>query len=98
MRVLADRDEVAIPGVGSAFYSTEVRAEVTEFPGAERAVFCGRCRQAIKAGSPAVKCPGCGIWYDQSHEFPCWRYSEHCAFCSQFTALDAGFNWVPEQE
>ena len=97
MRVLADRDEVSLPGVGSTYFSTEVRAGVVQFPGAERAVFCGRCRQAIQAGSPAVRCPHCGIWYDQSEELPCWRYSATCAYCENSTALDAGFSWTPAE-
>ena len=96
IRVLSDRDEIAIPGVGSAYYSSEVLAEVVPFPASDRAVFCGRCRQAIAAGSPAVKCPGCGVWYDQSEELPCWRFSERCAYCTTSTALDAGLTWVPE--
>ena len=97
-RVLNDRDEISIPGMGSAYYSAEALAQVVAFPGSERPVFCGRCRQAIQPGSPAVRCPGCQIWYDQSQEFPCWQYSATCAFCSQPTALDTGFNWVPEEE
>jgi len=94
-RVLADRDELSLAGVGSIFYSAEKLAEVVEFPGADRPVVCGRCRQPIKPGSPAVQCPSCGIWYDQSIEFPCWVYAE-CSFCGMSTALDAGFSWVPE--
>jgi hypothetical protein len=97
IRLLADRDEISCPGLGSVFFSTETLAAVVEFPGSDRPVSCGRCRQTIKPGSPAVKCPGCGIWYDQSQEFPCWCYRETpCAFCGQSTALDAGYNWIPE--
>jgi hypothetical protein len=97
-RVLSDRDEIAIPGVGSAYYSSEVLAAVVPFPASDRTVFCGRCRQAIAAGSPAVKCPNCGVWYDQSDELPCWRFGERCAYCTTLTALDAGLTWVPQED
>lgn len=96
MRVLADRDEIGCASLGSVFFSTESLAAVVAFAGFERAVYCGRCRQAIKQGAQAVRCPGCGVWYDQSDEFPCFTYSSHCTFCSQSTALDAGYSWVPE--
>ena len=98
MRVLSDRDEVAIAGVGTAYYSSESLAVVAPFPTSDRAVFCGRCRQAIAAGSPAVKCPNCGVWYDQSDELPCWRFAERCAYCTTSTALDAGLTWAPEED
>jgi len=97
MRALSDRDEISLPGVGSVFYSAEVLAEVVAFPGADHVVLCGRCRQEIKAGSPVVKCPGCGTWYDETKELNCFSYQTHCAFCPQTTALDAGFNWIPAE-
>jgi hypothetical protein len=95
-RVLCDRDEVSIPGLGSAFYSGETLAVVEPFPGSEHPVVCGRCRQAIAAGAPVVRCPGCHVYYDQAAGLECWRASDSCTFCSQLTALDAGFAWVPE--
>lgn len=93
--VLADRDEIRMGGT-QYYFSTETLAAVEEFPSLERPVFCGRCRQPIKAGSPAVRCPGCGVLYNQSAELPCWTYSEKCTFCGHPTALDAGFTWTPE--
>ena len=96
-RVLGDRDEIALPGVGSAYFSTESLAEVVAFPGADRAVFCWRCRREIKPGELAVCCPACRIWFHQTPDFKCWRYSDTCS-CSQSTALDTGFHWVPEEE
>lgn len=94
--VLADRDEIRT-GEVKYFFSTETLATVEEFPNAEKAVFCGRCRQQIEVGLPAVRCPGCGVWYHQSDNLPCWTYSEKCTFCDHLTALDAGFAWTPEE-
>jgi len=96
MRVLADRDEISIAGGGSAFYSAEDLAEVVAFAGADRVMLCGRCRQKIESGSPAVKCPGCGTWYHEHSNLQCFTYHPTCAFCPKPTALDAGFSWVPE--
>jgi hypothetical protein len=95
--VLADRDEIRVGG-DVQYFSTETLAAAVEFPGADRPVFCGRCRQQIDAGTPAVCCPGCGIWYNQSGELPCFTYSEKCTFCGHPTALDSGFAWTPEEE
>jgi hypothetical protein len=94
--VLGDRDEIRTSSGARYFFSSESLAEVETFPAQDRTVFCGRCRQKIEPGSPAVRCPGCGVWYNQSAELPCWTYADKCAFCGQQTALDAGFNWTPE--
>jgi hypothetical protein len=95
--VLAERDEIRIEGGPRFYFSRELLATVEEFPGAERTVFCGRCRQPIGVGTPAVCCPNCGIWYHQTAEFPCWIYAETCS-CGKPTDLDAGFSWVPEED
>ena len=95
-RVLADRDELCIDGVGRAFFSTERLASITPFPGAERPVRCARCRIVLNAGMPSVRCPACGALTHQSDDRPCWVYAEHCPQCSQATALDFGFCWSPE--
>jgi hypothetical protein len=95
--VLADRDEIRTNGK-KYFYSTEALATVQAFPGADRPVFCGRCRQQIGGGAPAVCCPGCGIWYNESIDFPCWTYADKCTFCGHPTPLDSGFSWTPEED
>lgn len=95
--VLSDRDEIR-SGAAVRYFSTETLAEVVPFPGAARAVYCARCRQEIQVGAPAVCCPNCGIWYNQSAELPCWTYTEKCTFCGHPTALDAGFSWTPEED
>jgi hypothetical protein len=96
LRVLDDRDEIRTEDGGKCYFSAEMPATVEEFPSPERPVFCGRCRQQIDVGMPAVRCPSCGVWYNQSAELPCWTYSDKCTFCGQATALDAGFAWAPE--
>src|SRR5271165_7039098 len=96
VRVLADRDELSLAGVGSAFYSAEDLAEVVAFAGADRVILCGRCRQKIEPGSPAVKCPGCGTWYHEKPDLNCFSYGATCTFCPAATVLGAGFSWVPE--
>jgi hypothetical protein len=96
VRVLQDRDEIRTTPAGVLFFSTETLACVKEFPGSERAVFCGRCRQAMEKGQMAVRCPRCGIWYHQTDNLPCWAYAPSCGFCPQPTSLDGGFSWIPE--
>jgi hypothetical protein len=98
IRVLADRDELRITGLGRVFFSTEQLARVTPFPGADKSTFCPRCKQEIAPGSPAVRCPSstCQRWYHQSDEYPCWTYTEKC-LCGHPTALDAGFQWTPNE-
>jgi len=93
IRVLADRDEIRVAGVGRVFFSTEQLARVVPFPGADTPTFCPRCKQDI-AAAPAVRCPSCRRWYHQSDEYPCWTYTAQC-LCGHPTALDAGFQWTP---
>jgi hypothetical protein len=94
--VLADRDEIRTGDGEHYFFSTESLVALEPFPPQGRAVFCGRCRQPIEEGSPAVRCPGCGVWYNQSDSLPCWLYADKCSICGHPTALDTGFTWVPE--
>ncbi len=96
LRVLRDRDEIRTPDGEQYFFSTEALATVAPFASNGREVFCGRCRQRIAVGAPAVRCPGCGVWYDQSTGLPCWTYADTCAFCAHSTAMNAGFAWSPE--
>jgi hypothetical protein len=94
--LLDDRDEIRVREE-KLYFSTENLASVEQFPGSDRQVFCGRCRQLIETGTPAVCCPSCGVWYNESADLPCWTYSGKCTFCGQATALDAGFSWTPEE-
>lgn len=93
--VLHDRDEV-MAGGARVFFSTERLTTVTIFEGADRAVFCPRCKLEITAGTPVVRCPSCGILHHESADYNCWTYTERCAMCDQPTALDAGYRFTPE--
>ena len=95
LAVLADRDEVRLPGF-VAWFSTETLAHVEPFPDTDSRGFCPRCKQAITTAAPAVRCPGCRLWHHASEDLPCWTYAPTCAGCAQETALDAGFRWTPE--
>jgi hypothetical protein len=55
--VLQDRDEIRAGAVGALFFSTETLARIAEFAGSDRAIYCGRGRQAMPNGDPAVRCP-----------------------------------------
>lgn len=96
--VLTDRDEIRTGDGSQYFFSTETLATIVPFPSSDRPVYCGRCREPIEVGAPAVRCPGpdCGIWFNQSAELPCWTYTEKCPFCGFPTALDSGLSWSPE--
>ena len=96
IRVLDDRDEIRTPVGGTIFFSTEQQARVETFPGSDTPVHCPRCKLAIEPGSPAVRCPGCFLWFHESEEYPCWRYAEKCSICDQSTAFEAGFRFAPE--
>ena len=99
-RVLRDRDEIRMPGLGRAYFSTESLAVVVPFPGPASAG-CPRCQQPIRPTAdsrPAdtgVKCPSCGVWYHQTNDYPCWTYSPACSLCGRETSLDSGFQWAP---
>jgi hypothetical protein len=97
LSILTDRDEIRF-GPARHFFSRESPAVVEPFPGGETAIFCGRCRQRIEKGASSVRCPGCGVWYDQARELPCWTYAQKCVFCETLTALDdEGLMWIPEE-
>lgn len=94
IRALADRDELQV-GAGRMYFTTETLAAVVPFAG-EASTCCARCRMAILAPTPAVACPGCGVWHHQTDTLPCWTYAPACALCEQPTALESGFRWTPE--
>ncbi len=96
IRALMDGDELHVAGLGRVFFSTEQLARIEPFPGAERPIFCPRCKQEIEGDGPAVRCPQCDVWHHQSEDLPCWTYSETCALCDQRTHLEAGYRWTPE--
>jgi hypothetical protein len=93
--VLRDRDEVLV-GKRRYFFSTETLAVGEVYGGGDQRAFCPRCKLEIAAGTPVVRCPGCGVRHHESETYPCWTYAEHCTMCDYPTALDAGFRWTPE--
>ena len=95
--VLRDRDEILIAGRARFYFSTEEFARVEPFPGGDGPVFCARCRQSIASGTPAVRCPACGHWCEQSDDKPCWTYAATCPMCEQPTAFETGLRWTPEE-
>ena len=95
--ILRDRDQLVLPAVGRAFFSTERLAEIVPIVESAREIRCPRCKAPVVGGSPAVRCPSCQLWHHQSDERACWSYSSVCGGCSQPTALDAGFQWTPDQ-
>lgn len=98
LRRLRHQDEIRFSGHAPVYFSTERLAVVQPFPGAERPVHCVRCRQEILRASPAVQCPGCGLWHhsDADQQRPCWTYAPTCASCATATTQD-GFAWSPEE-
>lgn len=97
IRVLEHKDEISLPALGSVFFSAEKLAEVHPFPGGLRAMFCGRCRNEVKAGHESVACPGCGVIFHMMASSLCFNYTPECPLCGHPTALDAGLLWVPEE-
>lgn len=94
IRLLTDRDEIRIAGLGRVFFATERLARAESFAGADQRIDCPRCKQEIVAGTVGVRCPACARWFHQSAELSCWTYSDRC-LCPQPTALDHGFRWSP---
>jgi hypothetical protein len=95
--LLADRDEIRVADNPVLFFSTETLATVEPFHSSGPRGFCPRCKQSIESGTPAVRCPSCGLWHHASADFPCWTYAPQCAACAHDTALGTGFRWTPEE-
>lgn len=102
VKLLRDRDEIYLPGNSPIFFSTESIPVVEPFPGMDRKIICPRCRQEIKKGTLAVRCPSpaCGTWHhmDAENNLPCWTYADFCGNpnCNYPTNLDSEYKWTPE--
>ncbi|MFQ5653988.1 MAG: hypothetical protein ACE5GW_04575, partial [Planctomycetota bacterium] len=102
-RRLQDRDQIRLRGARAPLVvSGEGPARVEPFPGGESDVECPRCKLPIDPGTPAVRCPHCGVWHhqdlrhdDAEKDLPCWTYKPLCATCDRETAPEAGFSWTP---
>ena len=97
MRVLSDRDEIAVRDRAGLFFATERLAALGSLPAESRAVGCARCRQPIAPGSAAVCCPRCGLWHHETDSLPCWSHLPECGMCPQPTPLDGTYRWTPEE-
>jgi len=95
IRVLSDRDELRVDDA-AVYFSTERLAELTSLPVTKQEIYCPRCRDSIRVGTPAVQCPQCDVWHHQEADRPCWTYADGCAACGHPTAFDAGYTWIPE--
>ena len=93
--VMRDRDEILLQGGTRLYFSTEETARVEPFPAGEVTSFCARCHKPLRPGTPAVRCPKCGHWCEQSDK-QCWTYGPTCPLCDQMTALDAELRWTPQ--
>lgn len=95
--VLRDRDEIRPGGHDPIYFSSERLAEVIAMPELGREIRCPRCKRAVPTGTPAARCPGCGLYHhqDPGQDMACWTYGSVCGNCPQPTA-DLGFRWVPE--
>lgn len=99
VRVLADRDAIALGDVRVMFFSSERLAQIVPFPGRDDGTCCIRCKLPLEPGVPSVRCPApaCGFWHHQCDDTPCWTYTESCAGCGHPTAFESGFQWSPSE-
>ncbi|MCL4180046.1 MAG: hypothetical protein KJ072_20150 [Verrucomicrobia bacterium] len=97
IRVLRDRDAIGLGERMPLFFSTEELARVESFPRLGTPVFCARCKLPIAEGAPAVRCPNCGHWCEQSETKACWSYGPTCPMCEQPTSFETGYRWTPEE-
>ena len=95
VRALRDKDEIRV-NEATMLFSNDQLARVLPFPGIGRPCQCPRCQSEVELGSPAVRCPVCGIYYHQSGDTPCWTYAEKCAVCDRPTSLEDRCLWTPE--
>ena len=94
IRLLRDRDEIRVCRQ-TFFFSTERLASIEAYTSPAKA-FCPRCRQEITNGTPAVQCPGCGVWHHENGDLSCWTYGGNCTLCPQKTPLIDSYQWTPE--
>jgi hypothetical protein len=98
VRILADRDEIKVDDNDPVVFTVETQASVESFPGSENEIRCPRCLKPIEAGSAAIRCPSCSLWFHcgEEKEKNCWAYSPECT-CGRSTDMEAGFRWTPEE-
>lgn len=97
LHVLRSGDEIRTHDGATFVFSTERRVEIVTFPGAGRAVRCGRCTTELEAGTPAVRCPGCSSWYHEHGDFNCWSSVPFCQVCGHRSAAGGAHGAPPEE-
>lgn len=103
IHLLADRDEIRLPGGERVFYSTERATRTENMPDLGRTIECPVCLLEIRPGDPAARCSHCGVWYhqmpdDRERELPCYTTASNCRSCRQpLPDLAGGFAWTPEE-
>ena len=99
VRVLDHRDEILV-GADRLLFSAQSAPLITTFALApeQRPPVCPICRGPVRDGMPTVACPGCGRWFHQLDEKPCWTYAPTCRFCQHPTPLEEGSTWRPGGE
>ena len=97
LRALRDRDAIQVDGNPTVFVTFKEPATVVPYPTGATPVRCPRCTKMIEPDDPAVRCPGCEIWYHQIDEKrPCWTYGPTCRECDESTRLGDQESWSPE--
>ena len=96
VRVLDHRDEILVGG-DRLLFSAQTAPLVTAFASEpdQRLPVCAVCRGPVREGMRAVACPGCGRWFHQLDDKPCWTYAPTCRFCQHPTPLDEAATWRP---
>ena len=96
VRVLDHRDEILVR-TDRFLFSAQTAPLVIPFAPApdQRPPVCPICRGPVRAGMQAVACPGCGRWFHQLDDKPCWTYAPTCRFCQHPTPLDEAATWRP---
>jgi hypothetical protein len=98
LAMLSDRDEIVTRDTQATrrwYFSNQQLAHIAPAPRGQPT--CPRCKSGIKAGTPAVRCPACGVWHHQAlGDLECWSYMERCGAChKQDTHLDGQVRWSP---
>jgi hypothetical protein len=90
-RVLKEKDEIIIHGVGRFIILFERKVEVVKYDG-DRELNCPVCGSQIKG--ECVNCPSCSIW---TH-LQCWKFVRRCpTYGCPFTDLDQREEWSPKE-
>lgn len=103
IHLLADRDEIRLPGGVRAFFSTERLSQSEVMPDLGRQVTCPCCLLELLPGQQVRRCSRCGAFYhdmpdDPDRPLPCYTVAPTCKSCRQpLPTLDGTFVWTPEE-